>query len=270
LDFPIPPIDEQKRIVEKLNNILPQIKNIKIKLEKIPAILKKFRQSVLKDAFIDEEKFQLLGSIVDSRLGKILDKNKNKGTLKPYLRNINVRWFGFDLNHLLEMRFEDDEENQFNIVKGDLVICEGGEPGRCAIWESDNPVKYQKALHRVRPFEKLSAKYLMYYLKYMTLTGEMEQFITGTGIKHFTGESLKKIPIPLPLLEEQQKIVNCIESFFTPVYSLEARYNKAMERVEKIEQAVLAKAFRGELVVSDPNDEPAEELLERVRKIDPK
>jgi type I restriction enzyme S subunit len=84
-----------------------------------------------------------------------------------------------------------------------------------------------------------------------------------TGVHNINSGEIKALCIPLPPLEEQQKIVTCIEKLFALADSLEARYNKAMERVEKIEQAVLAKTFRGELVVPDPKDEPAEELLAR-------
>jgi type I restriction enzyme S subunit len=219
----------------------------------------------LKAVFATETNYQPFGTIAESRLGKMLDQNKNKGELQPYLRNINVRWFDFDLNDLLEMRFETDEDEKYSIVKGDLVICEGGEPGRCAIWKSDETIKYQKALHRVRPKENLSIDYLLFYLRYLALTGGLEQYFTGTGIKHLTGESLRKIPVPLPPLPEQQEIVRRVEQLFALADSLEAKYQNALRWVEKLEQAVLAKAFRGELAEADAKDESAEVLLERIR-----
>ena len=74
-----------------------------------------------------------LGEVTESCLGKMLDQKKNKGSYKPYLANVNVRWGFFDLDNLQEMRFEDDEDERYGIKYGDLIICEGGEPGRCAI-----------------------------------------------------------------------------------------------------------------------------------------
>ena len=76
-----------------------------------------------------------VGAVAVARLGKMLDKAKNKGTPRRYLRNINVRWFDFDLSNLLEMRFEDSELPEFMLRFGDVLICEGGEPGRAAVWD---------------------------------------------------------------------------------------------------------------------------------------
>ena len=105
-----------------------------------------------------------LGDVTDSCLGKMLDQHKNKGTLQPYLANVNVRWGGFDLDDLSMMKFEDHEEDRYGLKYGDLVICEGGEPGRCAIWKDEIPnIKIQKALHRVRVHEGIDYRYLFYW-----------------------------------------------------------------------------------------------------------
>lgn len=81
-----------------------------------------------------------LGSIAETNLGKMLDAKKNKGVPRPYLRNINVRWGSFDLSDLLEMRIQDEEVERYSVRKGDLIICEGGEPGRCAIWKDEESI----------------------------------------------------------------------------------------------------------------------------------
>src|SRR5437016_1288102 len=88
--------------------------------------------------------------IAQHSLGKMLDRAKNKGQPQPYLRNINVRWLEFDLSDLLEMRFLPEETAKYTAIRGDLLICEGGYPGRGAIWDHDYPIHFQKALHRVR------------------------------------------------------------------------------------------------------------------------
>ena len=91
-----------------------------------------------------------LGDVTDSCLGKMLDQAKNKGEYQPYLANVDVRWGSFNLDNLSEMRFEDDEQERYGLKYGDLVICEGGEPGRCAIWKEQLPnMKIQKALQDV-------------------------------------------------------------------------------------------------------------------------
>ncbi|HGY5236668.1 TPA: restriction endonuclease subunit S [Aeromonas salmonicida subsp. pectinolytica] len=146
-----------------------------------------------------------LGDYVESCLGKMLDKNKNTGEYHPYLGNSNVRWGAFELDDLSEMKFEAHEHDRYGIIKGDLIICEGGEPGRCAIWEDDIPnMKIQKALHRVRPLSGLDSEYLYYWFLFSTRAGHIDPFFTGTTIKHLTGKALKEIPIKIPPLKYQQ------------------------------------------------------------------
>ncbi|MGK9451374.1 hypothetical protein ACSSZE_08970 [Acidithiobacillus caldus] len=111
------------------------------------------------------DKWQIvrLGDYVDSCLGKMLDAKKNKGVPRPYLGNSNVRWGSFDLSDLALMKFEDEEEERYGVRPGDLIVCEGGEPGRCAIWRGEVPdMRIQKALHRVRPKNGLNNYYLFY------------------------------------------------------------------------------------------------------------
>jgi type I restriction enzyme S subunit len=155
-----------------------------------------------------------IAQIANHSLGKMLDKNKNKGTLKPYLRNLNVRWFGFDLNDVLKMKFEEHEIDRYSAVRGDVLVCEGGYPGRAAIWESDEPILFQKAIHRVRFHEPERAKWFVYYLYYCDVSGELKNYFSGSGIQHFTGQALSRFSIPLPPLEEQKQIVAILDDAF--------------------------------------------------------
>lgn len=310
LSFPLPPLNEQKRIVSKLDVIIPRIEAVKQRLEKVPNILKLFRQSVLTAAFtgkltekwreehpemrntevlsdksiklINKSKYikewgnfevpytwlcAYLGEIADLRLGKMLDGSKNKGEKIKYLRNVNVRWFKFNLSDLKEIKITKTEKEILSIKNGDIFICEGGEPGRAAVWKNgENSMTFQKALHRVRfriPFE---SDFLVYNLKVDAYTQKLNRLFTGSTIKHLTGRSLALYPITFPPLEEQKEIVKQVEKLFAWADKVEAHYQKAKEQVDKLTQSVLAKAFRGELVPQDPNDEPAEKLLERILK----
>ena len=105
-----------------------------------------------------------ISEISTHSLGKMLDKAKNKGDMRPYLRNLNVRWFEFDLSDVQEMPFLPGEKHKYSIESGDLVICEGGYPGRAAIWNEDDAIYFQKALHRVRFHEPFHARWCLYYL----------------------------------------------------------------------------------------------------------
>ncbi|MFM7548796.1 MAG: restriction endonuclease subunit S [Cyanobacteriota bacterium] len=274
------PLNEQRRIAAKLDTTLAAVEACRQRLDGVADLLKRFRQAVLAAATSGEltrewreergvansSKAKDLSEIADSRLGKMLDQSKNTGRLTPYLRNINVRWFSFDLDDIQEMRLVDAEIIDLDVRFGDLLVCEGGEPGRCAVWRGeDSKYTFQKALHRVRTSEHLLADYLSFCLSNSANNGKLEQLFTGTTIKHLTGASLKKFQIPLPSREEQEEIVDRVESLFTLAAQLEARLTAACKVVDRLTPALLAKAFRGELVPQVPQDEPASVLLERIR-----
>ncbi len=211
---------------------------------------------------------EMKATVLEACLGKMLDKKKNKGELMPYLRNINVRWFSFETDDLLEMRFEQSEHDRYSVKKGDLVICEGGEPGRAAIWDGRIAnMKIQKALHRVRFFNHLiHNKFILYYLSYSASTGHLANFFTGTTIKHLTGKGLSDLTIPLCSTEEQHQIVQEIESRLSVADHLEKTVEDSLHQAEVLRQSILQRAFSGQLVSQDANDEPATELLKRIQQ----
>ena len=155
-----------------------------------------------------------LGNVTDSCLGKMLDQNKNKGDYQPYLANVNVRWGEFDLEDLPLMKFEESEQERYELKYGDLVICEGGEPGRCAIWKEQIPnMKIQKALHRVRVHDCLDYRYLFYWFLLAGKTGKLDQYFTGATIKHMPGQKLKEVVIDKPPLEIQHRIADILSAY---------------------------------------------------------
>lgn len=155
-----------------------------------------------------------LGDVTDSCLGKMLDQHKNKGDYQPYLANVNVRWGKFDLEDLPLMKFEESEQERYELKYGDLVICEGGEPGRCAIWKEQIPnMKIQKALHRVRVHDCLDYRYLFYWFLLAGKTGELDQYFTGATIKHMPGQKLKEVVIDKPPLEIQHRIADILSAY---------------------------------------------------------
>lgn len=170
-----------------------------------------------------------LGDHVDACLGKMLDKNKNQGTLHPYLGNKQVRWGSFDLDDLSEMRFQDHEHDRYGLKSGDLVVCEGGEPGRCAIWKGEVPdMKIQKALHRIRPNQGLDSTFLHYWFCYAGKFELLDPYFTGTTIKHLTGKAVAELPIPLPPLPEQKAIAHILGSLDDKI-ELNRRMNETLE-----------------------------------------
>ena len=149
-----------------------------------------------------------MDEITESCLGKMLDAQKNKGEYQPYLANINVRWGSFDLEDLSLMRFEKDEEERYGIKYGDLIMCEGGEPGRCAIWRDELPnMKIQKALHRIRPdTELVDVEYLYYWFLLSGRNDLLRRHFTETTIKHLPSKTLKQLVIDLPDMKTQKSI----------------------------------------------------------------
>lgn len=182
-------------------------------------------------------------SISNTRLGKMLDKAKNKGELRPYLRNTNVQWFNFGVDDLKSMRFEEHELDEYRVNPGDLVICEGGEPGRCAVWQGQvEDMFIQKALHRARPWLGISPFFLQFCLKAAAESGFMEQFFTGATIKHFSGEKLAKYPTPLPPLAEQHRIVAKVDQLMALCDQLKTRLTQARQLNEQLASTLVEQA----------------------------
>ena len=156
----------------------------------------------------------LLPNISHSELGKTLDQAKNTGDLHPYLRSVNIRWDEVDLSDVNQMRFEPEEMDRYTITKGDLLICEGGDVGRSAIWISDNDILYQNALHRVRFWGGINPRFFMYYMMFYESKGIIKDICKGVTIKHLTGNVLNSIPFALPPVDEQIAIVAKIDEAF--------------------------------------------------------
>lgn len=155
-----------------------------------------------------------LKAVADFCLGKMLDQKKNRGDLLPYLANVNVRWGNFDLENLREMRFEQHELERFGLKYGDIVMCEGGEPGRCAIWKDQKPgMMIQKALHRIRPHECLNPKFLYYGFFHKGRMGHFAPLFTGATIKHLPREKLAQVEVDVPPRPVQESIVAILSTY---------------------------------------------------------
>jgi type I restriction enzyme S subunit len=146
--------------------------------------------------------------VAHSRLGKMLDRAKNKGIERPYLRNTNVQWHKFALDDVKVMNIEDSEVEELRINRGDLLICEGGEPGRGAIWDDEiSEVYFQKALHRARCYRGVLAEYILLCLTVDATSGALGKYFTGATIKHFSGDKLKRYTLPLPPAKYQSLLM---------------------------------------------------------------
>ena len=160
-------------------------------------------------------KFQ---DIANSELGKTMNKASDKGGEVPYLCSINVYWDKVDLSNVKVAPFSIAEKEKYLLQKGDLLICEGGEVGRCAIWSNDKTMYYQNALHRVRFYGNINPKFIQNVIRSYKTMGIIDKNSKGMTIKHFTKTALNSLYVPLPPFQEQQRIVAQIEKLFEQLH----------------------------------------------------
>lgn len=206
------------------------------------------RRLALAAVSADEQRFVLpsswawlhFGFLAETRLGKMLDAAKNKGELKPYLRNTNVQWDRFELNDLKELRLEASQLEEYAVNVGDLMICEGGEPGRCAVWRDESrEIYFQKAIHRARPLGGISADYLQICLRVDAASGVLSRLFTGATIKHLTGEKLERYSVPVPPPEEQRRIVARVSELLDLCDQLKTSLGEAHQHHDHLASALV-------------------------------
>lgn len=250
--FPVPHPDypEQQRIVGILDEAFESISTVKANAEKSLLNARALFESHLQSVFTQSGEgwdVKKISEVAKHSLGKMLDKVKNKGEPQTYLRNINVRWFNFDLSNLAQMPFLPEESAKYTAIKGDVLICEGGYPGRAAIWAEDYPIYFQKALHRVRFHEPMHNKWFLYYLYAQDRIGELKRHFSGTGIQHFTGAVLARLQLPLPPLPELRRLVMKFEELSIETQSLESLYQQKLVALDELKKSLLHQAFNGQL-----------------------
>ena len=153
-----------------------------------------------------------IGSLFMHNNGKQLNKGNTKGKLMEYITTSNLYWDGFLLEDLKKMPFEDGEIERCMAVKGDLLVCEGGDIGRSCIWNYDFPIMLQNHIHKLRPFVTICIEYFYYIFYCYNMAGWIGG--KGIGIQGFSSKALHNTLVPLPPLQEQQRIVAQIERLF--------------------------------------------------------
>jgi type I restriction enzyme S subunit len=149
-----------------------------------------------------------VGSQFEIQLGKMLDAEKNVGVLKPYLGNKAVQWDRINLGEAQHVRLTRSDLQRFRLQQGDLLVCEGGEVGRAAIWDEElGECYYQKALHRLRPTRGYRPRLMLELLRYLMSKDALSEYISRTSIAHLTQEKLAAVPLPTPRSDEQDRLV---------------------------------------------------------------
>ena len=296
-NIPLAPLAEQKRIVEKLDEVLAQVDTIKARLDGIPAILKRFRQSVLASAVSGKLTEEWRGcdeyAEVCSRLipkGWVLkaatdvckkvqsgstpknDPFNQNGTV-PFLKVYNIvnQKIDFDYKPQFVTNETHQEKSKRSIAyPGDVLMNIVGPPlGKVAILTDQYPEwNLNQAITLFRANDEfLNNKFLYFVLCEGELVRAVMPDTKGSvGQINISLTQCRESTIPLPPIKEQKEIVRLVDNYFELADTIEAQVKKAQMRVDNLTQSILAKAFRGELVPQDPNDEPADKLLERIAK----
>ena len=279
--IPLPPLAEQQRIVTKLDALFEKIESNKKRLDKIPIILKRFRQSVLAAAVTgrltevdrEVESISLGELIVDLKYGTAQKSEKiNNGT--PILRIPNI---GLDGKVTIQdMKFAVLAKNELDklmLEEGDILLIRSNGSvsllGRAAIISKEQiGFAYAGYLIRVRcNRQKLLPEFLIHVLASYDIRIQIElPSRSSSGVNNINSDEVKALKIPSFSIDEQREIVKRILQLFAFADKIEARYNKAKAMLDKVPQSILAKAFRGELVSQNPDDEPASVLLDRINE----
>jgi type I restriction enzyme, S subunit len=186
------------------------------------------------------------------QLGKMLDSKRITGDcLAPYVRNIDVQWDRISVVDLNEMDFSDDDKNRYRLEYGDLLVCEGGEIGRTAIWRGElKECYYQKAIHRLRPKNNCDNSRYFYYIMFGAAKSGL--FIaTGNPntIDHLTAEKLRTHRFPFPPRDEQDNIVAFLEKETAKTDGLIAKIQESLDRLKEYRTALISAAVTGKIDV---------------------
>ena len=258
------------------------IKEKKIKKEKNPSIIFKGGDNTPYEKIGDEVRsledevpfdipdsweWARLGELFQHNTGKALNAANRTGQLKQYITTSNLYWDHFELDNLKEMHFSESEVEKCTVIKGDLLVCEGGDIGRAAIWSYDYPMCIQNHIHRLRAYVPLCTRFFYYLFDLYKHAGWIGG--KGIGIQGLSSNAIHSLLFPLPPLAEQHRIVSAIDSIqpYTDAYaSVESTLDTLNTTFpERLKKSILQEAVQGKLVPQDPSDEPAEALLERIR-----
>ena len=273
LRSPVPPLSEQHAIADFLDRETAGLDALVAKQHELSKLLQEKRTALIShavtkgldpDVAMKDSGVEWLGEIpahwevaalryrYEQSLGKMLDTKRITGDhLVPYLRNVDVQWDQVNLSDLPSMDIAPYEIDRFTVRPGDLLVCEGGEAGRCAMWQGGlDPCGYQKALHRLRPLTRgrERPRFLYYTLAAAVARGA---FADGQGstIAHLTGDMLRAHRFPFPPTSEQHVIADSLDHETARIDAMIAKVNEAIDRLNEYRTALISAAVTGKIDV---------------------
>jgi type I restriction enzyme S subunit len=225
-------------LLEKIADEKAQLIKDKVikKTKALPEITDEEKQFELPDSWL----WCRFGSLAQHNSGKTLDKGRNTGTPRSYLTTSNLYWGRFSLENVKEMLIEDEQLDKCTAIKGDLLICEGGEAGRAAVWNSSDNVCFQNHIHRARFYGEIDAYYMYRYFEYLTATSVIDNYRKGVGISNMSGKSLASIITVLPPLAEQHRIVAKVDELMALCDQLEQQTEQSLSAHQVLVTELLA------------------------------
>lgn len=241
----VPAPAEQLAVAEALSDVDALLAG----LDRLIAKKRDIKQAVMQQlltgqtrlpGFQGEWEISTIGSEFEVQLGKMLDFEKNIGEHKPYLGNKAVQWNRIDISDLPTMPMTRSDIDRYRLRNGDLLVCEGGEIGRAAIWTSEiDECYYQKALHRLRPLRGYHPQIMLSLLYLWSRQGAFATHVTQTSIAHLPRERLLDIPLPVPTFAEQAAIAQVLQDMDVELTALEARRDKTRALKQGMMQELL-------------------------------
>ena len=241
----LPDVKAQNQQCRKLKKVDFLISLRKQQLAKLDELVKARFVEMFGDIIRNDKSWPIhnFSDIASSRLGKMLDAKQQTGKYSyPYLANFNVQWFSFNVDNLNQMDFNEAEQKEFELRDGDLLVCEGGEIGRCAVWHNEiQPCFFQKALHRVRCNRQLvHPDYLAWWFKYNCNHGGFAEIAGAKAtIAHLPGIKLKQLQVALPPLSLQNEFAAFVER----VDQQKQTVQQSLEKLELMKKALMQEYF---------------------------
>ena len=284
--IPIPPLNEQRRIVDKLDRIGDRHRTARNELNHIPKLIARYKQSVLAAAcsgkltedwhtnsiLSSKNKLVLLSEALlelkTGPFGSVLHKSDYVTDGIPIVNPMHINDGNITPSSEMTISIDKSKElSDFILKSGDVVIARRGVVGRCAVVKpKQDGWLCGTGSMILRPKLHLLPEYLQIFLSSPNTIEVLTADAVGSTMVNLNQRGLLSLEILLPSLEEQKEIVRRVEKMFAKIDKMEEEYQKAVKLCDRLEQATLAKAFRGELVPQDPNDEPASVLLEQVKR----